>query len=110
MTTVTDDYGVDIEVKNFSNIAPIIYTDANGVLTPINDPSTFFGIYTTTYNDMNPAYSRDYDALKEKIADLFPDIKSGQESQLINGKLPRNKDGMLIITITGDKFYIDPTP
>jgi hypothetical protein len=109
-TTVTDDMGNVIEVKDFSNIAPIIYTDANGVSTTISNPSTFFGIYTTTYDDMNPSYSRDYDALKEKIADLFPDIKSGQESQLINGKLPTKKDGRLEIIITGDKFYIDPTP
>jgi 16S rRNA U516 pseudouridylate synthase RsuA-like enzyme len=59
---------------------------------------------------MNPAYLRDYDDLKEKVADLFPDIVSGQKSQLINGKLPRDSNGALIITISGDKFYIDSTP
>jgi len=107
MTTVTDDAGRDIKVKDFSNIGPITYTDANGVSQTISNPSTYFGIHTTTYNDINPSYAIDYDVLKGKVADLFPDIKSGQESQLINGKLPRDKDGSLVIRISGDKFYID---
>jgi hypothetical protein len=107
MTTVTDDAGRDIKVKDFSNIGPITYTDANGVSQKINNPSTFFGIHTTTYDDMNPAYLRDYDDLKGKVADLFPDIESGQKSQLIDGKLPRDENGVLTITISGDKFYID---
>jgi hypothetical protein len=59
---------------------------------------------------MNPAYARDYDVLKTKISDLFPNVESGQKSQLINGKLPRGKDGMLMITISGDKFYVNPNP
>ncbi len=42
-----------------------------------------------------------------KVADLFPDIISGQKSQLINGKLPKDNDGSLMLTLTGDKFYID---
>ena len=107
MTTVTDDAGNNIKVKDFSNIGPITYTDANGVSQTISNPSTFFGIHTTTYNDMNPAYLRDYDDLKGKVADLFPDIESGQKSQLIDGKLPRDSNGILTITISGDKFYID---
>jgi len=106
MTTVTDDLGNDIKVKDFSNIAPITYTDANGVSQTISNPSTFFGIHTTTYNDMNPTYMKDYDDLKEKVADLFPDITSGQKSQLINGKWPRGKDGELVIEISADKFWI----
>ena len=56
---------------------------------------------------MNPTYLIDYDILKGKVADLFPDIKSGQESQMIDGKLPRDSDGTLVITISADKFYID---
>jgi len=107
MTTVTDDAGRDIKVKDFSNIGPITYTDANGVSQTISNPSTYFGIHTTTYNDMNPTYLIDYDILKGKVADLFPDIKSGQKSQMIDGKLPRDKDGTLVITISADKFYID---
>ena len=106
MTTVTDDAGRDIKVKDFSNIGPITYTDANGVSQTISNPSTFFGIHTTTYNDMNPTYGKDYDDLKEKVADLFPDIISGQKSQLINGKLPRDSNGIVTIRITGDKFWI----
>ena len=107
MTTVTDDLGQSIQVKDFSNIGPITYTDASGVSQTISNPSTFFGIHTTTYDDMNPAYLRDYDDLKGKVADLFPDIESGQKSQLIDGKLPRDENGVLTITISGDKFYID---
>ena len=107
---VTDDLGDEIEVKDYNNVGAITYTDANGDSQTISNPSTYFGIYTTTYDDMNPAYSRDYDILRGKIADLFPDIESGQKSQLINGKLPRDKDGRLEITITGDRFYIDTTP
>ena len=107
MTTVTDDTGKNIKVKDFSNIGPITYTDANGASQTISNPSTYFGIHTTTYNDMNPTYLIDYDILKEKVADLFPDIKSGQKSQMIDGKLPRDNDGTLVITIEADKFYID---
>ena len=107
MTTVTDDTGTNIKVKDFSNIGPITYTDANGASQTISNPSTYFGIHTTTYNDMNPTYLIDYDILKGKVADLFPDIKSGQESQMIDGKLPRDSDGTLVITISADKFYID---
>ena len=107
MTTVTDDAGNNIKVKDFSNIGPITYTDANGVSQTISNPSTYFGIHTTTYNDINPSYGKDYNDLKGKVADLFPDIKSGTDSQLINGKLPRDSDGVLTLRITGDKFYID---
>ena len=107
MTTVTDDTGRDIKVKDYSNLGPITYTDATGATQTISNPSTYFGIHTTTYNDMNPTYLVDYDILKEKVADLFPDIKSGQESQMIDGKLPRDSEGRLVITISADKFFID---
>ena len=107
MTTVTDDLGKDFKVKDFSNIAPITYTDANGVSQTISNPSAYFGIHTTTYNDINPSYASDYNVLMGKVADLFPDIISGQKSQLINGKLPKDNDGALMLTLTGDKFYID---
>ena len=110
LTTVTDDIGNDVEVKDFNNVGAITYTDANGNSQTISNPSAFFGIYTTTYDDMNPSYMRDYDILRGKIADLFPDIESGQKSQLINGKVPRTKDGVLEITITGDRLYIVATP
>ena len=107
MTTVTDDLGQNIQVKDFSNIGPITYTDANGVSQTISNPSAYFGIHTTTYNDINPSYAKDYNVLMGKVADLFPDIISGQKSQLIDGKLPKDNDGSLMLTLTGDKFYID---
>ena len=110
MTTVTDDLGQSFQVKDFSNIGPITYTDANGVSQTISNPSAYFGIHTTSYNDINPSYGKDYNDLKGKVADLFPDIESGLESQLIDGKLPRDSNGVLSLTITGDKFFIDSTP
>ena len=105
---VEDDDGIMHTVIDYNNIAPIIYTDANGVQQTISDPSTFFGVYTMTYNDMNPMYLGDYDTIKGKIADLFPDIKSGQKSQNVDGKL-NTTSGALEISITADKFYIDAT-
>jgi hypothetical protein len=107
MTTVTDDLGQSFQVKDYSNIGPITYTDANGVSQTISNPSAYFGIYTRTNNDINPKSLYDYNVLKGKISDLFPDVESGQDSELINGKLPTDKDGALILTLTGDKFYID---
>jgi len=53
---------------------------------------------------MNPLYLGDYDALKVKVADLFPAIKSGQESQ-VDARI--NTNTPLLITIQADKFYID---
>ena len=104
---VADDDGIMHTVKDYNNIAPIIYTDANGVSQTISDPSNFFGVYTMTYADMNPIYANDYDVLKAKVADLFPAIKSGQESQAVEATLNTNRP--LVITIRGDKFYIDAT-
>ena len=101
---VEDDNGIKHTVLDFNNIAPITYTDANGVSQTISDPSSFFGVYTMTYNDMNPLYLGDYDALKVKVADLFPAIKSGQESQ-VDARI--NTNTPLLITIQADKFYID---
>lgn len=105
---VEDDNGIKHTVIDYNNIAPITYTDANGVSQTISDPSNFFSVYTMTYNDMNPMYLGDYDTLKEKVADLFPDIKSGQEIQKVEGKINKT-GGPLVITITADKFYIDAT-
>ena len=101
---VEDDNGIKHTVLDFNNIAPITYTDANGVSQTISDPSSFFGVYTMTYDDMNPLYLGDYDALKVKVADLFPAIKSGQESQ-VDARI--NTNTPLLITIQADKFYID---
>lgn len=106
---VADDNGIMHTVKDYNNIPPIIYTDANGVSQTISDPSNFFGVYTMTYNDMNPIYLGDYDAIKGKVADLFPDIKSGQESQNVDGKINTKNGAPLTITIKADKFFIDAT-
>lgn len=103
---VEDDNGIKHTVLDFNNIAPITYTDANGVSQTISDPSNFFGVYTMTYSDMNPLYLGDYDALKIKVADLFPAIKVGQESQ-VDARI--NTNTPLTIEIKADKFYIDAT-
>jgi hypothetical protein len=105
--TVEDDNGIMHTVLDYNNLAPITYTDANGVSQTISDPSNFFGVYTMTYNDMNPSYLADYDILKEKVADLFPAIKSGLENPDISGKI--NADTDLVISIKHSKFYIDAT-
>ena len=55
---------------------------------------------------MNPLYLSDYDALKVKVADLFPAIKSGQEKS-VDARI--NTNTPLLITIKANKFYIDAT-
>jgi hypothetical protein len=106
MTTVTDDAGVEISVKDFSILPPMTYIDANGTLVDIPDPSTYFGLRTVTYNDMNPSYAKDYDVLKEKIAILFPNV-STIDPNAHNVVKEYTENGELMITISGKKFYIE---
>lgn len=107
MTTVHDDFmNTDVQVKDFNNLSGITYTDANGDSRTISNPSEYFGLYTNTYEDSNPAYLADYNNLKTKISELFPGVTSGQK---IDDLTTRTKDGTLVISITGDKFYIDKT-
>ena len=106
MTTVTDDAGVEISVKDFSILPPMTYIDADGILVDIPDPSTYFGLRTVTYNDMNPSYAKDYDVLKEKIATLFPNV-STIDPNAHNEAKSYSEDGVLRITISGNKFYIE---
>ena len=110
MTTVEDDWGLEIEVKDFSNISPIIYTDANGVTQTITDPSQTFGIHTTSYSDIVPAYKQDYKLLREKVATLFPNIEVISNIDL-NGialTLSTLKDDTGMIIMQGTTFYINP--
>ena len=112
MTTFPDDWGVEIEVKDFSNISPIIYTDANGDAEEILDPSTYFGIHTTSYSDIVPGYKQDYKLLREKVADLFPNIEVISDLTL-NGialTLSTLKDGTGMILLNGTAFIINPNP
>jgi uncharacterized protein YeeX (DUF496 family) len=106
MTTVTDDAGVDIIVKDYSILPAMTYIDAYGDLIDIPDPSTYFGLRTVTYDDMNPAYAKDYNVLKSKIATLFPNISTIDPNANNNGN-EYTADGMLIITISGNRFYIE---
>ena len=110
MTTVEDDWGLEIEVKDFSNISPIIYTDANGVTQTIANPSNEFQIHTTSYSDIVPGYKQDYKLLREKVADLFPNIEVISNIDL-NGialTLSTLKDDTGMIIMQGTAFYINP--
>ena len=119
MTTVEDDWGLVIEVKDFSNIGDngdgtysIEYIDANGVTQTIPDPSTYFDIHTTSYSDIVPAYKQDYKLLREKVADLFPNIEVISNIDL-NGialTLSTLKDGTGMILLNGTAFIINPNP
>jgi hypothetical protein len=119
MTTVEDDWGLVIEVKDFSNIGDngdgtysIEYIDANGVTQTIPDPSTYFDIHTTSYSDIVPAYKQDYKLLREKVADLFPNIEVISNIDL-NGialTLSTLKDGTGMIFLNGTAFIINPNP
>ena len=109
MTTITDDAGVEISVKDFSVLPAMTYIDADGILVDIPDPSTYFGLRTVTYADMNPSYAKDYDVLKEKIATLFPNVSTIDPNAYNKGN-EYTADGMLIVIISGKRFYIDPTP
>ena len=101
MKEVKDDYSnAKITVKDYNKIGAITYIDVNGTTQKIADPSAYFGLYTNTYEDSNPAYANDYDVLKAKVADLFPAIKSGQESQGETWKTTGNKN--IVIEINRD--------
>jgi len=107
MTTVQDDWGVDISVKDFSNIGSITYTDANGDDITIPDASTEFGIYTIDENNMYPANKQDYKAIRQQIADLFPNVNviSGETTAAY---LSTSKNGKGMVILNGTAFYIEP--
>ena len=107
MTTVEDDWGEVIEVKDFSNIGSIIYTDANGVSQTISNPSTEFGLYTIDENNMYPANKQDYKAIRQQIADLFPNVNviSGET---MAAYLSTSKNGKGMVILNGTAFYIEP--
>ena len=106
MTTVTDDAGVEIVVKDYSILPAMTYINADGDLIDIPDPSTYFGLRTVTYDDMNPSYAKDYNVLKEKIATLFPNVSTIDPNAHNDGN-SYTEAGALKITISGNKFYIE---
>ena len=105
MKVVTDDAGVKIKVKDFSKVGLITYTDANGASQTI-DPVALFNLHTTTYDDMNPTYARDYNTIKAGIADLFPNISTVDKNLTVDGVL-LNDDGTPKV-IMYDSFYVTP--
>jgi hypothetical protein len=117
-TTVTDAAGVEISVKDFSNLAPIVYVDADGISQTIVNPSFIFGLTTPTLADIE-AHSNEFsqghyinvnqeNLLRQKIAALFPDIGTTDPNKDSKGFMARWLAGEPIgtITISNDSFYI----
>ena len=104
---VKDDYSnAKITVKDYNKIGAITYIDVNGTTQKIADPSAYFGLYTNTYEDSNPAYANDYRDLKEKIAKFFPAIEVGMTSN--QGETWKTTGNInKTIKIESDVFYID---
>ena len=101
---VNDDFMNErVVVKDFNNLPSITYVDANGDNKTIANPSAYFGLYTNTYDDSNPAFLADYDRLKTKISELFPSVTSG----VANANMGNTTNGTLEITIRAAQFYID---
>ena len=109
MKVVTDDAGIKIKVKDFSKVGAITYTDANGDSQTI-DPVALFSLHTTTKTDMYPMYHSDYDAIKNGISDLFPNISTTNNIYSKGNILTRDANGGLIIDINPNKFIVDPNP
>ena len=104
---VDDDYmNTKVVVKDYNNLPAITYVDSTGTSQTINNPSAYFGLYTNTFDDSNPAFMSDYITLKEKISDLFPSITVGQPVYPDDGKI--DVDG-LHIYMRESLFYIDKT-
>ena len=117
-TTVTDAAGVEISVKDFSNLAPIVYVDADGISQTIVNPSFIFGLTTPTLADIE-AHSNEFsqghyinvnqeNLLRQKIAALFPDIGTTDPNKDSKGFMARWLAGEPIgtITLSNDSFYI----
>ena len=103
---VNDDFmNEKVVVKDYNNLPSITYKDANGDNKTIANPSAYFGLYTNTYDDSNPAFLADYDDLKTKISELFPSITSG----VANANMGNTTNGTLQISIRAAQFYIDQT-
>lgn len=107
MTTVEDDMGIEIAVKDFSNLGQMKYINADGVEITIPDASAEFGLYTMDVNNMYPANKQDYQAVRQQVADLFPNV----EIILANttaAYLSTNKNGKGMVLLNGTAFYINP--
>ena len=101
---VNDDFmNEKVVVKDYNNLPSITYKDANGDNKTIANPSAYFGLYTNTYDDSNPAFLADYDDLKTKISELFPSVTAG----VANANMGNTTNGTLQISIRAAQFYID---
>ena len=104
---VNDDYlNEKVIVKDYNNLPSITYVDSSGTNQTISNPSAYFGLYTNTFDDSNPASLTDYTHLKEKISDLFPVVTVGREVEPGEGI---NTGNGLTIVIKHNQFYIDKT-
>jgi len=104
---VDDEYtNTKVVVKDYNNLPPLIYVDSTGASKTIDNPSAYFGLYTNTFDDSNPAFMSDYIMLKEKISDLFPSITVGQPTYPTDGT--KDFDGLQIY-MRESLFYIDKT-
>jgi hypothetical protein len=104
---VNDDYlNEKVIVKDYNNLPSITYVDSSGTNQTISNPSAYFGLYTNTFDDSNPASLTDYTHLKEKISDLFPVVTVGREVE--PGEGINNGDGLRIV-VKHHQFYIDKT-
>jgi len=104
---VNDDYlNEKVIVKDYNNLPSITYVDSSGTNQTISNPSAYFGLYTNTFDDSNPASLTDYTHLKEKISDLFPVVTVGREVEPGEGI---NTGNGLMIVIKHNQFYIDKT-
>jgi hypothetical protein len=98
--------GIEYNVKDFSNIGPITLSDG----TIISTPSTTFDIYTLNENDIKPANKKDYVAIRQQIANYFPNIEIISS---INGMAPTLstlKDNTGQVILNGTAFIINPSP
>jgi hypothetical protein len=59
---------------------------------------------------MYPMYHSDYDAIKNGISDLFPNISTTNNIYSKGNILTRDANGGLIIDINPNKFIVDPNP
>ena len=106
ITTYTDDLGVVYNVKNFSDIPKWDLPDG----TEITSPSATFGLYTLDENNVYPGNKKDYVAVRQQVADYFPNIEIISS---INGFAPtlstlKNNTGQIILN--GTAFIINPSP
>lgn len=103
---VQDDDGYEYQIRDFNNVPPITYIDANGISQTIADPSAYFGFNTSDGEDSYPLTVADYDNVKAQISTLFPAIEVGVPPQTEEEKAKAKTSEGLVISIKNDRFYI----